>query len=63
MEYEGTEKTYVAFTEEERRIIFAVLVNYTEQLAKLKDDHNISHIGLSNAIIKINNLAYDNFNV
>lgn len=63
MEYEGTEKTYLAFTEEERRIIFAVLVNYTEQLAKVKDDHNISHIGLSHAIIKINNLAYDNFNV
>ena len=63
MKYEGTEKTYVAFTEEERRIIFAVLVNYTEQLTKLKDEHDIMNTKLSDTIIKINDLAYDNFNV
>ena len=63
MEYEGTEKTYLAFTEEERRLIFAVLVNYTEKLTAIKDDHDIMNSKLSDTIIKINDLAYDNFNV
>mgnify|MGYP006908212057 CR=1 FL=1 len=57
-----TSKIWMSFTEDERRLIFSVLTNYTEQLAKVEDEHDIINTKLRDTIIKINDLAYDNFN-
>ena len=58
-----TSKIWMAFTEDESRLIFSVLTNYTEQLAKVEDEHDIINCKLKDTIIKINDLAYDKFNV
>jgi hypothetical protein len=54
----------VILTEEEKRVIFKCLTDYTSKLNDVKNEHNLESIsGLSRVITRINDLAYKHFNV
>jgi len=52
----------VYLTEEEKRVIFKCLTDYTLKLNDIKNEHNLNS-DISRVITRINDLAYKHFNV
>jgi|TARA_R100001460_G_scaffold47515_1_gene85303 hypothetical protein len=58
----------IYLTEDEKRLIFRLLTDYSSKLNDIKDEHNLDYrfeggSGLHKLITRINDLAYKHFNV
>ena len=60
--YDEKEEVVVVLSNEEISLIFNVLTNHTEDLARIKNDYVISNTRLRNKIVEINDIAYKHFN-
>jgi len=61
--YDEKEEIVVILSKEEARLIFTVLTNHTDDLARMKNDYAVSDTRLRNKIVEINDIAYKHFNL
>jgi len=61
--YDEKEEIVVILSKEEARLIFTVLTNHTDDLARMKNDYAVSNTRLRNKIVEINDIAYKHFNL